>query len=102
MAVAALLLAAPAVMAQKPDKTKTEKAAKADENIGTVTFETNLSCENCVGKVKENISFEKGVKDLIVSLDEEKIIVKYDKRKTDEEKLAAAIRKLGYKAEKVK
>ena len=102
MAVAALFLAAPATMAQNPEKAKTEKASKTDESICLVTFATDMSCESCVKKVNENISFEKGVKDLRVSLDEEKITVKYDKRKTSEETLAAAIRKLGYKAEKVK
>ena len=102
MAVAAILLAAPASVAQKPRKAATEKEAKADKDVCTVTFATNLTCQNCVKKVNENISFERGVKDLDVSLKEERITVKYDKRKTNEENLAAAIRKLGYKAEKVK
>ena len=33
-----------------------------------VTFSVHLLCENCVNKVQENIAFEKGVKDLKVSL----------------------------------
>ena len=102
MAVAAFLLASPAATAQNPEKTKTEKASKADENICTVTFATDMRCESCVGKVNENIAFEKGVKDLKVSLEEERITIKYDKRKTSEETLAAAIRKLGYKADRIK
>ncbi|MBQ8061878.1 MAG: heavy-metal-associated domain-containing protein [Bacteroidales bacterium] len=104
MAVAAMLLAAPAVMAQKPQnqKAKTEKKVTQDKNAGSVTFSTNMTCKNCVKKVNENLSFEKGVKDLDVSLEEQKITITYDKRKTDEEKLAASIKKLGYKAEKVK
>ena len=102
MAVAALLIAAPAALAQNTEKAKTEKTSKTDENICSVTFETDMSCESCVKKVNENIAFEKGVKDLRVSLEEEKITVKYDKRKTSEEALAESIRKLGYKAEKVK
>ncbi|MBR4756447.1 MAG: heavy-metal-associated domain-containing protein [Bacteroidales bacterium] len=99
MAVAAFFLAAPAATAQDPVRTKAEKA---DGNICTVSFSTDMNCESCVEKVSENIAFEKGVKDLKVSLEEEKITVKYDKRKTTEEVLAAAIRKLGYKAEKIK
>ena len=102
MAVAALFLSAPAVFAQNQEKTKTGKASKADENICSVTFETDMSCESCVEKVNENIAFEKGVKGLRVSLDEERITVKYDKCKTSEEALAELIRKLGYKAQKVK
>lgn len=102
LVVAALIMAAPAAMAQNPEKTRTEKGSKQDENICKVTFETDMTCESCVSKVEENISFEKGVKGLIVSLEEERIIIKYDKRKTDEDKLAAAIKKLGYKAEIVR
>ncbi len=101
MAVAALLFAAPVVLAQNPEKTKTEKTSKSDENICTITFATDMHCESCVTKINENIAFEKGVKDLKVSLEEERITIKYDKRKTSEEILAASVRKLGYKAEKV-
>ncbi|MBQ3883137.1 MAG: heavy-metal-associated domain-containing protein [Bacteroidales bacterium] len=101
MAVAALFLAAPVVLAQNPEKTRTEKASKSEENICTITFATDMHCESCVTKINENIAFEKGVKDLKVSLEEEKITIKYDKRKTSEEVLAASVRKLGYKAEKV-
>ena len=104
MAVAALFLAGTASMAQVPQdqNQKTEKVSKTDKNTATVTFDTNLSCKNCVRKVNENIAFERGVKDLKVSLEEEKITITYDTRKTDEETLASSIKKLGYKAEKVK
>ena len=104
MAVAALFLAGPASLAQEPQNQnpKTEKTSKTDKTTATVTFETNLSCNSCVRKVNENISFERGVKDLKVSLEEEKITITYDTRKTDEETLASSIKKLGYKAEKVK
>lgn len=104
LCVAAVMLAAPASFAQKPkdQKGKVEKTAKVNGDIETVTFSTNMSCKNCVKKINENISFEKGVKDLDVSLEKQKISVKYDKRKTSEETIAASIRKLGYKAEKVK
>lgn len=64
--------------------------------IKEVTFIVHLHCENCVNKVKENISFEKGVKDLKVSLEEQTVALKYDAAKTSEETLKAAIEKLGY------
>lgn len=76
---------------------KPAKKAKVEE----VTFQTNLHCENCVEKVKENISYEKGVKGLEVSLEEQTIKIKYDPSKTDAETLAAAVRKLGYEAKKL-
>ena len=47
-------------------------------------------------KVQENISFEKGVKGLHVCLDDQTVSIKYDAEKTTEDKLEAAIEKLGY------
>lgn len=62
-----------------------------------VTFSVHLHCANCVKKVQENISFEKGVKDLHVCLEDQIVYLKYDPAKTSEEKLKVAIEKLGYK-----
>lgn len=73
---------------QKPSKKKAE--------VKEVTFLVHLHCENCVKKVQENIAFEKGVKDLKVSLEDQTVAVKYDPAKTSEEVLKAAIEKLGY------
>lgn len=69
---------------------------KKKAEIKDVTFIVHLHCENCVNKVKENISFEKGVKDLKISLEEQTVALKYDAAKTSEETLKAAIEKLGY------
>ena len=63
-----------------------------------VTFVTNIHCRNCVHKVEDNLSFEKGVKDLKVNLDDKTVYIKYDGKKTDVEKLSRAINKLGYTA----
>lgn len=102
MAVAAFLMAAPATYAALPQSKGTEKNVKSDANVATVVFSTKLSCKNCVKKVNENIAFEKGVKALDVSLEKQQVKITYDKRKTNEENLAAAMRKLGYNVEKVK
>lgn len=59
---------------------------------------TGVHCKNCVKKVTENISFEKGVEDLVVSLENKTIEVKFDAAKTDTARIANAIRKLGYTA----
>ncbi len=71
-------------------------AQKKKATLQEVVFFVNLHCENCVKKVQENIPFEKGVKDLKISLDDKTVWVKYDPEKTTKEKLAAAIEKLGY------
>lgn len=70
---------------------------KTKAEIKEVTFSVHLHCGNCVNKVKENISFEKGVKDLHVCLEDQIVYLKYDSSKTSEDKLKAAIEKLGYK-----
>ena len=72
-----------------------EKAKKTKE-VKEVTFNVHLHCENCVKKVQENISFEKGVKGLDVCQGHQTVTVKYDPAKTSEETLKAAIEKLGY------
>ena len=73
-----------------------QKSSKKKAEIKEVVFNVGLHCENCVKKVTENISFEKGVKDLKVSLEDQTVTVKFDAAKTSEETLRAAIQKLGY------
>ena len=73
---------------------KPSKKKKAE--LKEVTFHVHLHCANCVKKVEENIAFEKGVKDLKVSLDNQTVYIKYDAAKTSEAALKAAIEELGY------
>ena len=76
--------------------TQKQKPSRKKGEVKEVTFLVHLHCENCVKKVQENIAFEKGVKDLKVSLEEGTVYIKYDSSKTSEETLAAAMKKLGY------
>lgn len=91
--------AGPALTAQETVTISDQKPKKAE--TATVTFKTTMTCKNCVKKITENMSFEKGVVDLKVTLDNKEVTIKYNPSKTDEETLAKAIRKLGYEAEKV-
>lgn len=77
-------------------------AEKIEQNVKkaatkTVTFNVSMHCKNCVKKINDNVAFEKGVKDLSVSLDSKTVTVTYDPAKTDVTKLKAALEKLGYK-----
>ena len=83
---------------QQQDKKKDEKKKKATV---TVTFKTNMHCKNCVKKITDNISYEKGVKDLKVNLDDNLVTITYNPAKTDEATLAKALEKLGYSAQPV-
>ena len=53
---------------------------------------------NCslINKIRENLPFEKGIKDLKVTLADKTVWIKYATKKTTKEQLASAITKLGY------
>ena len=90
------LYASAADMTETSALTQKQKPSKKKGEVKEVTFLVHLHCENCVKKVQENIAFEKGVKDLKVSLDDQTVALKYDAAKTSEATLKAAIEKLGY------
>ena len=66
-----------------------------------VIFVTSIDCEHCATKVRENVSFEKGVKDLKVNVPDKTVTITFDSAKTDTLKLGKAINKLGYTAKVV-
>ncbi len=74
---------------------------KKDKNTAEVTYVTTIDCKNCVKKVEAQLPFVAGVKDMKVTLEDKTVWVKYDTRKTDPEKIAKAINKMGYEAEAV-
>ena len=76
-------------------------ALKPGKKLVEVKFSVSMHCAKCVEKITENISFEKGVKDLEVSLEDKTVKIVYDSSKTDEAKLAESIRKLGYEVGKL-
>jgi copper chaperone CopZ len=86
------LLSVMNMSAQKAEKVKSAKKAKTE----TVVYSVNISCDNCVNKIKKQLSFEKGVKDLHFSLEDKVVAVKFDPTKTDRKKVFETIKKLGY------
>jgi len=67
-----------------------------------VVYVTSLDCENCAKKIRENVSFEKGVKDLKVDVPTKRVTISFDSVKTDTASLRKSINKLGYSAKVVK
>lgn len=67
----------------------------------TVVYEVSMHCKSCKAKIERDLAFEKGVKEVTASLDEKMVTVKYDDAKTTPEKIAEAIKKLGYEAKVV-
>lgn len=96
---AAMLAGAQTASAENMVNTEIQLFKKAKSESKVVTFRTTIHCENCAKKVKENISFEKGVKGLEVSVENKTVKVTYDPGKITVDKLKAALKKLGYDAE---
>ena len=89
--IIAALMALPAV-----SMADNKPAKKTKGEIKEVTFVVEFDCENCAKKIRENVSFEKGVKDLKVTLADKTVALKYDAAKTSEAALKASIEELGY------
>lgn len=68
-----------------------EKKQKKSE---TVTFQTDLDCENCAKKILNVIPFKKGVKDCVVDVATKIVEVTFDPRKTSAEVLATELKKI--------
>ena len=77
--------------------TSNQKPKKAKAEIKEVTFTAHIHCANCVKKLQENISFERGAKDLHICMEDQIVSIKYDSSKTNEDTLKNAIEKLGVK-----
>ena len=75
-------------------------AAVLAKDIRVVVFKVSqMHCENCEKKVKNNMRFEKGVKELSTELKDKTVSITYDAEKTDVKKLQAGFKKFSYEAE---
>ena len=70
----------------------------AAEKVQTVFTLDHQMSENCEKKIKSNLRYEKGVKDIDVSLKENTITITYEQGKTNEAKLLQAFNKIGFNA----
>lgn len=71
--------------------------AKAPETAA-FTLSPKMTCSNCENKIKSNLRFEKGVKDIKTSIPDQTVSISFDPEKTSAEKLIAAFKKIGYTA----
>jgi copper chaperone CopZ len=72
---------------------------KKEKKTETLVFKVSMTCENCKKKIEKNVSWEKGVKDLRIDLEEKTVTILFDPRKTNKEALEKAIEKLGFTCE---
>lgn len=57
-----------------------------------------MSCQNCENKIKSNLRFEKGIKSIETSLDEQTVKVTFNPKKTNVEAIQKGFKKIGYSA----
>ncbi len=88
-----------AAIAQDAYSGASRTQAAVDRSTKSVTYTCSLHCQGCVDKIQKNLAYEKGVKDLAISLDEKTVTVKYRADKTDATTLKGALEKLGYTVE---
>lgn len=70
------------------------------KDIKTVVLTTDpiMHCANCENKVKENLKFVPGIKEIVPCAETQSITVTYDADKTSVEKMQASLKKAGYTA----
>ncbi|MDT8309081.1 MAG: heavy metal-associated domain-containing protein, partial [Bacteroidales bacterium] len=76
----------------------TGSISEAMSNQEEARFWVSMDCNSCKQKILDNISFEKGVKDIIIDLENQLVVIHYNSKKTSPEKLLQAIQKLGFDA----
>lgn len=74
------------------------------KDIKTVVVTTlpQMHCETCEKKIKGNLRFEKGVKQIECDIPEQRVTITYDADKTKPETIIKSFEKFGYKATEVK
>lgn len=72
------------------------------QKLKTVSILTSAQCDMCEKKIEQNISYEKGVKDVDLDVKSKKLTVTFKANKTDINRIRQAVSKLGYDADGVK
>ncbi len=66
--------------------------------IKEVTYTCSVDCHACKEKIMKNIPYEKGVKKVVVDLDNKLVTVAFKEDKNSTEKIQKALEDLGYEA----
>lgn len=70
------------------------------KDIKTVVVNTapEMHCSSCENKIKSNLKFEKGIKDIQTNLTDKTVTIQYDADKTNVEDIIAGFKKINYVA----
>ena len=74
------------------------------KDIKTVVLTTQpeMHCANCEKKIKDNIRFEKGIKNIKTNLGTKTVTIEYDADKTNVQNIIEGFKKIKYEATEVK
>ena len=74
------------------------------KDIKTVVLKTQpeMHCANCEKKIKDNIRFEKGIKNIETNLGTKTVTIEYDADKTNVQNIIEGFKKIKYEATEVK
>ena len=67
-----------------------------------IVFSVNIDCHSCEQKIKKNIPYERGVRNLTTDLDKQLVTIRYRTSRTNKENLKKSIEKLGFTCTEVK
>lgn len=79
------------------EKVKAKKANKEE-----VVILTSAKCDMCKDKIEQALKESKGVKDVNLNVESKEVLVAYNAKKTNPEKIRQVIASTGYDADKVK
>ena len=74
--------------------------AKTSADTLVVTTQPQMHCQGCENKIKSNIRFVKGTKQICTSLEDQKVTIVYNSKKAKYDDYVAAFKKIGYEIKK--
>ena len=80
----------------------TMAAVAKDIKTVVVTTTPQMHCENCENRIKNNLRFEKGVKNIETNIEKQTVTITYDADKTTVEKILKGFEKFKYSARVLK
>lgn len=72
-----------------------------NKKTDTVTIKTSAVCKMCKERLEHDMSFEKGVKSVVLNMDTKELTVIYKTSKTNVNDLKIAVTKIGYDADEL-
>lgn len=79
----------------------TEVNAQEQKKEETIIIKTSAVCGMCKERIENEMSFEKGVKDVSLNVKTKMLTITYKTSKTNPEKLKTAVTKIGYDADEL-